>query len=149
MNTYETWFNTIDVPQIPVNKWIHLALVLRKNSLYIYVNGNLANKKSFNGTLPYQNYEPLILFPTATTLATDFTTPASETTSKRGIPPGENFTVTGPASGYISNMYYFSYAMTYSEIQAMIAMGPSSNFDTANMTLPPYLIDTWWTNRPT
>jgi hypothetical protein len=149
MNTYDTWFNTIDVPEIPVNKWIHLALVLRKNALYIYVNGNLANKKSFNGTLPYQNYQPLILFPTATTLATDFTTAASETASRRGIPPGENFTVTGPASGYLSNMFYFTYAMTYSEIQAMMAMGPSSTFDTAAMTPPPYLIDTWWTNRPT
>ena len=147
MNTYEAWFNAIDISQIPINKWFHLVLVLRKNAMYVYVNGNLASKKSFNGTLPYQNYEPLILFPTTTTNTSDFTTASSETAYKRGIPPGENFAISGPATGYISNMVYFSYAISYSEIQALLEAGPSSKFDTADMTQPPYLIDTWWTQR--
>jgi len=147
MNTYDSWFNTIDVSQIPINKWFHLVLVLRKNAMYVYVNGNLASKKTFSGTLPYQNYQPLILFPTSTTITSDFTTGSSETGAKKGIPPGENFAISGPANGYISNMVYFSYAISYSEIQGLLAAGPSSKFDTSSLTQPPYLIDTWWTQR--
>ena len=52
MNTYDKWFNPLDVKQIPVNKWFHLAIVLRNNSLDAYVNGNLANNPSLKGTLP-------------------------------------------------------------------------------------------------
>lgn len=146
MNTYDKWFNAIDVNQIPINKWFHLAIVLRNNSLEIYINGNLANKKSFAGTLAYQNYQPLHLFPTLTTPST-FKTDASETISKYGIPAGENFIVNGKVDGYISNMTYYSYAISYSEIQAQLNMGPSSEFDKQNMDLPPYLIDSWWSQR--
>lgn len=149
MNTYDKWFNTVDVKQIPFNKWIHLVITLRRNTMEVYVNGNLANKKTFSGTLPYQNYQPLVLFPNATTsnnTTTGFNN-TEGTTSLRGIPPGENFILNGKFSGYLSNMYYFSYAMTYSEIQAMLNMGPSSNFDSGDMDKPPYLIDSWWASR--
>jgi hypothetical protein len=146
MNTYDTWFNVLDVSQIPVNKWFHLAIVLRNSSLEAYVNGNLANKLSLKGTLPYQNYQPLVLFPNVKTNQNDFDN-TSGTTSKRGLPPGENFYVNGKFSGYISSMTYFSYAMTYSEIQNQLNIGPSSKFDQQSMDKPPYLIDTWWTQR--
>ena len=145
MNSYENWFNAVDVTQIPINKWFHLAIILRSNRLEIYVNGNLANKKSFTGTLPYQNYQPLNLFPNVKTNATAFT--STDTESKRGIPTGDNFVIMGKASGYLSNLHYFSYALSYSEIQGMLNLGPSSTFDTTNMDLPPYLIDSWWTSR--
>jgi hypothetical protein len=147
MNTYDNWFNPIDVKQIPFNKWFHLCLVLRNNTLEIYVNGNLANKKTFSGTLPYQNYGSLNLFPELKTLPSQFKNDATNTINKMGIPPGENFTINGAASGYISNLYYFSYAMSYSEIQSMLTMGPSSEFDMGDMDRPPYLIDSWWSQR--
>ena len=151
MNTYDNWFNTIDVDQIPFNKWFHLAIVLRKNSLEVYINGNLASKKSFNGTLPYQNYEPLNIFPNMKTPTTVFdNTQNNPTSSSMGIPPGESMTVNGKFSGFLSNLYYFSYAVTYSEIQAMLNMGPSSStcsVNGGNLDQPPYLIDTWWTQQ--
>lgn len=146
MNTYDTWFNALDVSQIPLNKWFHLAIVLRNSSLEAYVNGNLANKLSLKGTLPYQNYQPLILFPNVKTNQSDFDN-SSGTTTKKGLPPGENFYVSGKFSGYISSMNYFSYALTYSEIQNNLNIGPSSKFDQQSMDKPPYLIDTWWTQR--
>jgi hypothetical protein len=150
MNTYSNWFNTVDVQQIPFNKWFHLAVVLRKNTLEVYINGKLANSKSFSGTLPYQNYQPLNIFPTR---AAQFATPAewtsSATESKRGIPLADNFVYRGRAQGYISNFYYFSYALTYSEIQSMLTLGPSDEFDSESMDRPPYLIDSWWTSRKT
>ena len=141
MNSYDSWFNTIDINQIPINKWFHLVIVLRSNRLEVYINGNLANKKSFAGTLPYQNYQPLHLFPNVTTIQSDFMS------GKKGLPEGENFYVMGKASGYISNLFYFSYALSYSEIQGLLSQGPSSSFDQGNMDMPPYLIDTWWTSR--
>jgi hypothetical protein len=144
MNTYDTWFNTIDVKRIPFNKWVHLALVLRNNTMEVYVNGNLATKKTFNGTLPYQNYQPLVLFPSATTAATEFDATAQ---TKRGIPAGENFNIRGKFSGYISNLFYYSYAISYSQIQQSLSLGPSSKFEEGSMDKPPYLIDSWWTSR--
>jgi hypothetical protein len=146
MNTYKTWYNTVDVAQIPFNKWFHLAIVLRNNSLEVYVNGNLANKLSFNGTLPYQNYQSLNLFSNARSgPATEFT--STNTTTKKTIPAGDNFNVIGKFSGYISSLTYFSYAISYSEIQKALTVGPSSKFDQSAMDKPPYLIDSWWTQR--
>jgi len=151
MNTYDSWFNVTDVEQIPFNKWFHLAIVLRNNSLEVYINGNLAKKTTFNGTLPYQNYETLTVFPTVRTPFTLFdNTQNNPTTSSMGIPPGENMTVSGTFAGFISNLYYFSYAVTYSEIQAMLNMGPSSKTCSTNtnaLDRPPYLIDSWWTQQ--
>ena len=145
MNTYDTWFNTIDVNQIPFNKWIHLVLVLRGNTMEVYVNGNLATKRTFNGTLPYQNYQPLVLFPSFKTNATEFVSAAGNI--KHAIPAGENFTINGKFAGYISNLYYYTYAISYSEIQNALNIGPSSNFEENSMDKPPYLIDSWWTSR--
>ena len=154
MNSYESWFNHVDVEQITFAKWFHLALVMRKNALEVYVNGNLTKKASFKGTLPYQNYQPLILFPNSVAgsgqilTASLFDNSSGTNTSKQmGIPAGQNMAISGKFSGYISNMYYFGYAITYSEIQAMMLMGPSPKFDTTNMDTPPYLIDSWWTNQ--
>lgn len=150
MNSYDKWFNKVDVKQIPYNKWMHIAIVLRSNTLEVYVNGNLANKLSFDGTLPYQNYQPLNIFSNnktspSITGATDFNSTTGSL--KRNIPAGDNFIINGKFTGYLSNLYYFSYAMTYSEIQGMLNMGPSSEFSQESMDKPPYLIDSWWTQR--
>lgn len=149
MNSYDKWFNKVDVKQIPFNKWFHLAIILRRNTLEVYVNGNLANKLSFDGTLPYQNYQPLNIFPSAKPQGTapDWTSDSKINTIKHALPMGENFIINGKFTGYMSNLYYFSYAMSYSEIQAMLTMGPSSEFSQESMDKPPYLIDSWWTQR--
>lgn len=147
MNSYDKWFNAVDVKQIPFNKWFHLAVILRNNALEVYINGNLANKKKFNGTLPYQNYQPLVLFSNFRSTPTEFSNANNPTDTVKGIPPGEDMTINGKFAGYISNLYYLSYAMSYSEIQAMLNMGPSSEFDQGSMDKPPYLIDSWWTQR--
>jgi hypothetical protein len=145
MNTYDRWYNTIDVNQVPFRKWFHLAVVLRRNTMEVYVNGNLANRVSFKGTLPYQNYQDLQIgspFKTPTPADLDNTT---GNTFKRGIPPGDNFIINGSINGYISRLQYFSYALTYSEIQAAMNIGPNPDMDQDNMDKPPYLIDSWWT----
>jgi hypothetical protein len=62
---------------------------------------------------------------------------------------GENFHVFGTYSGSLSNLTYFSYALSYTEIQALIAQGPSNKTDAASSSYdqPPYLTDTWWVNN--
>jgi hypothetical protein len=158
MNSYDSWFNSVDIPQITFNKWFHLAIVLRRNNMEVYIDGNLATTMPFKGTLPYQNYQPLVLFPNSvantlqvygsvgSTAPTSFDNTSGEDSNVMGLSSGQSMVVTGKFSGYISNMFYYGYALTYSEIQAAMAMGPSSQFDNTNMDNPPYLIDSWWTN---
>ena len=55
MNTYKTWNNYVEVENIPVSKWVHVAIVCSENSLEVYINGNLAKKLPFDGFAPYQN----------------------------------------------------------------------------------------------
>jgi len=149
MNSYNSWFNKVDVTQIPVNKWFHLVLTLSSNNtLNVYINGNLANKLVLDGTIAYQNYQPLLLLPVVKTATpTEFNNSSSTTNYLRGIPPGETFIISGPISGFISNVIYYSYSIGYAEIQSLMQMGPSSQMDTMSMVVPPYLIDTWWTQQ--
>jgi len=149
MNSYNSWFNTVDVKQIPVKKWFHLALVLSSNNvLNVYINGNLANKLVLDGTIAYQNYQPLVVLPLLRTVKpNDFDNSSSTEKNLRGIPPGETFIINGAMRGFVSNIFYYSYAIGYSEIQALLQAGPSTKMDTLSMVTPPYLIDTWWTQQ--
>jgi hypothetical protein len=142
MNSYKKWYNKVDIEGIPINKWFHLALVCRNSTLDIYLNGNLTSKLSFDGSVPYQNYQDIVLFSYGkTTPETDFIG------GKRDIPSDDQFKVDGPMTGYISNLSYYRYAIGFSEIQAEMAAGPSDKFESGSMDKPPYLIDSWWTNR--
>jgi len=150
MNSYSSWYNAVDIKQIPVNKWFHLVLVLSSNNtLNVYINGNLANKMILDGTIAYQNYQPLHVLPPYTTpgAATAEFDNSAGTSAKRGVPAGKNFVIKGPMEGYVSNIFYYSYAIGYAEIQSLLQMGPSSQMDTTSMITPPYLIDTWWTQQ--
>ena len=140
MNTFKTWNEYVEVPNIPVGKWVHLTIVCQSNALEIYVNGNLTRKKSFEGYAPYQNYQDIVCF------------------SNRRIPyPSEakrpasmndaSFDVYGAMKGMLSRLTYFNYALTYAEIQMLMNEGPSSKMDSSLMSdVPPYLADTWWSN---
>jgi hypothetical protein len=148
MNSYNSWFNKVDITQIPVNKWFHLVIVLSSNNtLNVYINGNLANKLVLDGTIAYQNYQPLMVLPSFKTVTKADFDNSSGNTALRAIPGGDNFIINGAISGFVSNIIYYSYAIGYSEIQALMQMGPSTRMDTQNMTIPPYLIDTWWTQQ--
>jgi len=49
--------------------------------------------------------------------------------------------------GLFSRMTYFSYALSYSEINSLMNQGPSSKLASSQggMTAP-YLDDSWWTS---
>lgn len=140
MNSFETWNTYTEVPNIPVDKWFHLTVSCKGNTLYIYINGNLKQKKSFpNNTPPYQNYGNVYLFNNRKRPLTKTLTPSLDSETL-------NINVDGSVNGMVSRVYYFSYALTYSEIQTLITVGPSTNVVSTNMSMDPYLADTWWTN---
>jgi len=136
MNTYQTWNKYVEVENIPVGKWVHLAIICKDHALEIYVNGNLSRKMTFDGFAPYQNYEDICCFSNR------------RITLKHAMIPSvdENgFDVFGATKGMLSRLNYFSYALCYAEIQKLMNEGPSSKMaDSALSDVPPYLADTWW-----
>ena len=136
MGTYKTWNNYIEIENIPVSKWVHVALVCKEKALEIFVNGNIAKKMSFEGYTPYQNYQDICCFSNRRVLLQ----PAKITSLT------EDFNVMGSMTGLLSRLTYFSYALCYAEIQAMMNEGPSSQMDSIqNTDIPPYMADNWWT----
>ena len=135
MNTFKTWNNYIEVDNIPLNKWVHIAIICKENALEIFINGNLSKKLSFDGFAPYQNYQDLICF-----------SQRNITLSKINIPSLHvDLQIFGSLKGMLSRLTYFNYALCYAEIQKQMDTGPSSKMDQSNLNdVPPYLADSWW-----
>lgn len=139
MNTYANPYTYLDIDNIPVQKWFHTALVCRKNSLEVYINGNLRNRIDFKGTLPYQNFQDLHVF----------------SPLKRTIREAQTYALTAPLayegtfSGSMSNLIYLAYAASYTEIQALMNLGVSNKTVSSAQDKPPYLVDTYWTTSYT
>lgn len=138
-NNTSTWYNYIDVNDIPVGKWFHLVVLVKNNATEVYVNGNISGKITNDNSVIYQNYQDLHLF-------SDKRIDPGYSHSRYGsIPEGEIYNVIGKMSGSISRFYYYSYALSYTEIQDLINMGPNPKILTTNQDKPPYFIDNWWT----
>jgi hypothetical protein len=144
MNSYKSWYSYVDIPNIPLAKWFHTALVFRANNLEVYVNGNMAGRISMESTAPYQNYENVVIFG-GNSYDSGSTRYANQKTGT-----GEAFKV-GPAIiGQISRLSYYRYALSFSEIQANVNEGPSSQIDlpsgaSPNSYMGNTLTDTWYT----
>jgi hypothetical protein len=157
MNCYDTWDNWTDIDNIPVDRWFHLTVQCKGNTMYIYLNGNLKHKVKLAGeTPPYQNYGDIYAFSTRKITLyknqTDSLSRDPEFVDRGdGLPVATSLTFDGPIRGMISRVYYFSYAVTYSEIQALMKEGPSSKVDTTSIetSMSSYLADTWWSRDGT
>jgi len=152
MNCYDTWNNYSDIENIPVDKWFHLTVTCQGNTLYVYINGNLKTKMALsNNTPPYQNYGNIYAFNNRKlTLFSTYTASLLNDPMFSTSMPGylTSITFNGSIKGMISRVYYFSYALTYSEIQSLLNMGPSTTIEgNDSISMSPYLSDTWWTNR--
>jgi hypothetical protein len=55
MNTFTTIKEEIIIPNIPMNKWLHVLIRIENNKLDVYINGALA-KRHILGSVPKQNY---------------------------------------------------------------------------------------------
>jgi hypothetical protein len=136
MNTYENPYAFVDVANIPIRKWFHVVLNCRKGGLEVHINGNLVNKLRFENTLPYINYQDIILFSGAN-FTLNSQTPALN---------GKTLQVNGAFKGMMSEFIYTRYAISFTEIQTLYHAGPSKQIKTSAQELPPYLADTWWTS---
>ncbi len=149
MNCFDTWDNYAEIENIPVDKWFHLTITCKGNTLYLYLNGHLKKKLILsNNTPPYQNYGNVYAFsPRRITLSKTITTSLENDPEFIGPQAASNMEFDGAFKGMISRVYYFGYALTYTEIQYLINMQPSTVMDGPDMSLVPYLSDTWWANH--
>jgi hypothetical protein len=140
-NNTLTWYNYVDIQDIPIGKWFHLVVLVKNNATEIYVNGNVSGKITNDNAIIYQNYQNLYVF------SDEKTTRALDNANCPSIPSGEKYNIIGKAYGLISRFYYYSYALSYTEIQDLMNMGPNPQILTANHDKPPYFIDNWWTGK--
>jgi hypothetical protein len=137
MNSSRTWNNHIDVENIPVKKWVHIVILARENAIEVYINGNLAKKLNIEGATLYQNFGNLYLFRPTNIILDPTTIPSLK---------GEFFRMFGTYKGSFSNLFYFNYALSYTEIQGLTALGVSKETEVEGENAPPYLEDAWWVN---
>ena len=60
MNTLQNINEYVDIEDIPIKKWVHMAIVLRGKYLDVYVNGYLRKRHELSG-VPKQNFGDLWL----------------------------------------------------------------------------------------
>lgn len=139
MNSYKTWNNFVEVENIPVGKWVHIAITCSSSEMNIFVNGNLVKKFMFEGFQVYQNYQDICIFSDVN--VNNVREPQTPSLN------GTTFNVKGKFSGMLSRLYYFNYCLSYTEINSLLNEGPSSKIVTRGSAraTPPYLIDRWWT----
>ena len=141
MNSYATWNNYVDIENVPIGKWFHIAMVCQRNVMEIYLNGNIIKQLNFTNSAPYQNYGDICLFsPNGISL--------NKTTVPSTDPTGLNILKQSPMSGMLSRLYYFNYALSYSDIQRLMNEGPNPQMNSkASLSTPPYLTDNWWVSQ--
>lgn len=130
MNEAGSWNTYCELPNIPIGKFFHLAIVVRNMNVDIYINGNVAHRMTLN-SVPKQNFGDLYTFKT-------------ESFSDASTSPDEPFNVVGAATGLISSLQYSAFALNFEQIDKMVRTGPSTKLVSATQNLPPYLADNWW-----
>jgi hypothetical protein len=113
MNCYDSWNNWSEVENIPVDKWFHLVVSCKGNTIFIYVNGSLKQKVNLSGnTPPYQNYGDVYLFnPRKLAISKSITTSLANDVEFKGTGSNSSLQFGGAATGMVSRVYYFSYAL--------------------------------------
>ena len=135
MNSSKTWNNYVDVENIPVKKWVHVIVMARANCVEVYINGNIIKKLRSDDATLYQNFGNLYLFSQRSLMLNSNLIPSLE---------GKSLQIFGSYTGKLSNLVYFSYALSYTEIQSLLADGASSRTTKNSEDSPPYLEDNWW-----
>lgn len=132
MSSFKNAYNYVDIENIPVGKWFHVVLNFQKNALEVYINGKIVKKLQFTETLPYLNYQTLVVFPNNT----------PTTINRTNLPP---VTYSTTVKGKISNLLYTRYALSVNEIQNFYAKGVSNvSVAPKSQETPPYFADSWW-----
>lgn len=141
MNSYKNWWSYVDIENIPIAKWFQVGLVFRRNNLEVYVNGNIAGRIAMENTYPYQNYQDIIVFG-----SNGYNRGTANKVTPLGSTEEESILIKGSISGQLSRLYYYRYALSYSELQSLGAMGPSTTMEgSADDFAKVPLSETWYT----
>lgn len=114
---------TLEIDNIPIKNWVHVAIRIKNTVLDVYINGTIAGRIVLDH-VPKQNYQPVIL-------------------------SGSDKTM----SGKISDLRYFNRAIDVFEINAIVSNGPnlttSSLSDESNKSgnYFSYLSNNWYTSK--
>jgi Concanavalin A-like lectin/glucanases superfamily len=130
----------VEISNIPINKWFHLAIVMKGKHLDVFVNGNIVTRHDF-ATVPVLNYSTLYL------LSTGDSNPTPQNPTVLFGDSTYKLKLIGAMQGMVSRLNYYSYAMSFSEIDSAMSVGPSSKIITTatdSKNRPPYLHDSWW-----
>jgi hypothetical protein len=94
---------------------------------------------SFGDSLPYQNFQNIILFSNL----------RNRLPTTIGVLQDQSATVEfdGAFSGQLSNLIYARYALSVAEIQSLLRKGPSGRVEQRTFEKPPYLADDWWAHQ--
>lgn len=116
MNTFDVINKEIEVPNIPINKWVNVIIRCHTTTLDVYVNGTLARSIELSG-VPKQNYGNVYV------------------------------AMNGGFDGYISNLWYYNYALGTAAIQQLAINGPDTTItgnDGINVKNSKYLSMRWF-----
>lgn len=114
---------TLEIDNIPIKNWVHVAIRIKNTVLDVYINGTIAGRIVLDH-VPKQNYQPVILSGSGKTM-----------------------------SGKISDLRYFNRAIDVFEINAIVSNGPnlttSSLSDESNNSgnYFSYLSNNWYTSK--
>jgi hypothetical protein len=121
MNTYNNPMETIEIDNIPINKWVNVVIRCQNTVIDVYINGIITQSAQLSG-VPKQNY-------------------------------GDVYTsLNGGFSGYISNLWYYNYALSSGDIMRLTQRGPNMKMVGGNglsSKKPDYLSLAWYFNDST
>ena len=133
MSTLNNYQETLEIPDIPLKKWVCVQLVLQHIDAHTedndgYVDPDLQNKSHILDVYINGKNKRSMLF--------DHT-------------PKQNngnlwISKNGGFNGYLSKMKYFAKALDFEEIRGLVREGPATVQTVDTGELPPYLDDQWW-----
>jgi hypothetical protein len=101
MNTFNVINEEIQIPDIPLNKWVNVIVRCQNTTLDVYINGTIARSVNLVG-VPKQNYGDVYV------------------------------AMNGGFNGYISNLWYYDYALGTAAIQKIVSNGPNTKMIGSN-----------------
>jgi len=116
MNTFNVINEEIQIPDIPINKWVNVIIRCQSTTLDVYINGTIARSVNLVG-VPKQNYGDVYV------------------------------AMNGGFNGYISNLWYYNYALGTAAIQKIANNGPNTTLvgsNSMNSNLYNYLSLRWF-----
>lgn len=136
MNSTKKPLLSVDVPDIPLKKWVCVQLVLENEHKYLDEPRNVVREDKNHIMSIYINggLKKVLRFDV----------------NEDGIPKQNNgdvyINLWGGFDGYLSKLRYYTYALDYKEIEKVVKEGPANIVTEDTGEKPPYLDNNWWFN---